>query len=89
MNPHLLRTLFVNSPKHNDDKECDCGQPTWLALALAILPAVLPVLVEKLGNLLMEWFFGKETKEQVEEEEEDVEFVPKKKRKSSKKEKSQ
>lgn len=62
---NLLRSLLTRSK--DDDKDCDC-QPTWLSLALAILPAVLPVLIDKLGNLLMRWLFDDEEEDVLEDD---------------------
>lgn len=67
---NLLR-LFLTQSK-DSDKDCDC-QPTWLSLALAILPAVLPVLIDKIGDLLMRWLFGGDEEEASEDSEEEAE----------------
>ena len=81
---NLLR-LFLAQSK-NPDKDCDC-QPTWLSLALAILPAVLLVLIDKIGDLLMRWLFGEDEEESTEDhkeeaEEEEEEAKPKKTKRS-------
>jgi hypothetical protein len=52
----------------NDKDHCD-SQPTWLSLALVILPAILPVLIEKLGDILMRYLFGEDASEIDQEEE--------------------
>ncbi len=52
------KTFFKLLRHANDDCECEHGhQPRWLSLALAILPAILPVLIDKLGDMLMRWLF--------------------------------
>jgi hypothetical protein len=61
MNQSLLR--FFLKRTSNSDEECDC-QPAWLALALA----VLPVLIDKIGNFLMHYLFGEDEEEEVPEE---------------------
>lgn len=66
MNPKLLR-LFLSLQKKDDKDGCDC-QPTWLSLALVILPAILPTLIEKLGDILMHYLFGDDDEEEVQEE---------------------
>jgi hypothetical protein len=53
---------------NNDDDECGC-QSKWLSIALVVLPAVLPVLVEKIADFLMRYFFGEEKEVTTEEEE--------------------
>lgn len=63
---------FFLKHKHDDNEECDC-QPKWLSIALVVLPAVLPVLVEKIADFLMRYFFGNDEKEPMEEEEEEEE----------------
>ena len=65
MNPKLLR-LFLSLQKKDDKDGCDC-QPTWLSLALVILPAILPTLIEKLGDILMRYLFGDDDEEVQEE----------------------
>lgn len=66
----LLR-LFLAQPK-DSDKDCDC-QPTWLSLALAILPAILPVLIDKIGDILIRWLFGEDQDETLEDSEKEEE----------------
>lgn len=67
MNPKLLR-LFLSLQKKDDKDGCDC-QPTWLSLALVILPAILPTFIEKLGDILMRYLFGEDASEIDQEEE--------------------
>jgi hypothetical protein len=55
--------LFLTQSK-DPDKDCDC-QPTWLSLTLAILPAALPVLIDKIGDILTCWFFREDEAEEV------------------------
>jgi len=69
MNFKLLKLIKKNLEKKDSD---DCErQPYWLSLALAILPAVLPVLIDKIGEFLMRFFFREEEEEEEEEKEEE------------------
>lgn len=52
---------------HDGDDDCKCpNDPKWLTLAVVVLPAVLPVIFEKIADaLIARW--GKDDHDDVEE----------------------
>lgn len=67
----------------NDEDDCDC-QPTWLALALVVLPAILPIIFDKLGDFILRLFENDEEEAQRLADEEEA--ARKKKKKKEKRE---
>lgn len=55
------------------------SQPAWLAIALVILP----VLIDKIGNIIMHWLFNRDEDEPDEEDEEEDEEPKKRSKKKN------
>lgn len=67
-----LKNFFKFLSQIKDECDCEDGkQPTWLTLALAILPAILPVIFDKLGDILTRWLFDEDEDEEKEEDEDE------------------
>jgi hypothetical protein len=62
----MIRLAMNFNPNCDDDCECP-SEPKWLTLAIAILPAVLPIVFEKVADAIA-WHFEKKSKSTEKEE---------------------
>ena len=58
----------------HDDDDCDCPtDPKWFLLAIAILPVILPPIVERLADAFYHKFKPKKHSKKEEQEDDDHE----------------